>query len=92
MGKEQELLDAARNGQVDIVDKILSLRFKKVNSLASLRKLPGPNTQDNSGYSCLHYASLNNHKDVVRILLKHDANVNIVDKNGCTPLHLGKII
>lgn len=88
MGKEQELLEAARNGQVDVVEKILSLRLKKVNSLASLRKTPGPNTQDASGYTALHFACLNGHKDVVRSLLQHDANVNVVDKKGSTCLHL----
>lgn len=89
MGKEQELFEAARNGDVDVVDKILSLRLKKVSSLASLRKTPGPNAQDRvSGYTCLHYAALNGHKEVVKSLLQHDANVNVVDKKGCTCLHL----
>lgn len=88
MGKEQELFDAARKGEVDVVDKILSLRLKKGNSLASLRKIPGVNVQDASGYTPLHFASLNGHRDVVRVLLQNDANVNIVDKKGCSPLHL----
>lgn len=88
MGKEQELLEAARNNQVDVVEKILNMRLKKVNSLASLRKLPGPNTQDSSGYTSLHYAALNGHKDVVRSLLQHDANVNLTCKKGCSALHL----
>ena len=89
MGKEQELFEAARNGDVDVVDKILSLRLKKVSSLASLRKTPGPNAQDRvSGYNCLHYAALNGHKEVVKLLLQHDANVNLQDKKGCTCLHL----
>ncbi|KAI2808806.1 Ankyrin repeat [Blomia tropicalis] len=39
-------------------------------------------------FTCLHYASLNGHKDIVNLLLEHGANPNIVDHNGSSPLHL----
>lgn len=48
----------------------------------------GPNTQDASGYTCLHHAALNGHRKVVEILLEYDANVNLVDCKGSTCLHL----
>jgi ankyrin repeat protein len=54
----------------------------------SLRRCPGPNTTDSCGYSCLHHAALNGHKDIVELLLSHDANPNIVDNKGSTALHL----
>ncbi|KAF5302340.1 hypothetical protein FQA39_LY10379 [Lamprigera yunnana] len=54
----------------------------------SLRRGPGANVQDNSGYTSLHHASLNGHKEIVRLLLDHDASPNIVDTKGSTPLHL----
>ncbi|RWS29517.1 ankyrin repeat and SAM domain-containing protein 1A-like protein [Leptotrombidium deliense] len=88
MGKEQELLEAARNGNLAIVERILNHRIRKSGPLASLRRGPGPNTQDASGYTCLHHAALNGHKNVVSILLQHDANPNIVDNKGSTALHL----
>ncbi|XP_063237458.1 ankyrin repeat and sterile alpha motif domain-containing protein 1B [Bacillus rossius redtenbacheri] len=88
MGKDQELLEAARNGNISVVEKILNQRAKRSGPLASLRRGPGANVQDNSGYSALHHAALNGHKDVVKLLLTHEASTNIVDGKGSSPLHL----
>uniref|UniRef100_A0ABD2XRP4 Ankyrin repeat and SAM domain-containing protein 1A n=1 Tax=Trichogramma kaykai TaxID=54128 RepID=A0ABD2XRP4_9HYME len=88
MGKDQELLEAARNGNVAIVDKILGQRAKRSGPLASLRRGPGANVQDSSGYSALHHAALNGHREVVKLLLQYEASTNIVDSKGSSPLHL----
>ncbi|KAG8201362.1 hypothetical protein JTE90_016838 [Oedothorax gibbosus] len=88
MGKDQELLEAARCGNYAVVERILNQRARKTGPLASLRRGPGPNVQDNNGYTPLHHACLNGHKDVVELLLSHEASANIVDHKGCTPLHL----
>ncbi|XP_076334831.1 uncharacterized protein LOC143238461 isoform X4 [Tachypleus tridentatus] len=88
MGKEQELLDAARSGNLSVVERILSQRARKSGPLASLRRGPGANTQDPSGYTSLHHSALNGHKDIVALLLTHEASTNVVDNKGSTPLHL----
>ncbi|CAG9819940.1 unnamed protein product [Phaedon cochleariae] len=88
MGKDQELLEAARKGNTAVVEKILGQRAKRSGPLASLRRGPGANVQDSSGYSCLHHAALNGHKEIVKLLLDHDASTNIVDSKGSSPLHL----
>ncbi|XP_011299821.1 ankyrin repeat and SAM domain-containing protein 1A isoform X3 [Fopius arisanus] len=88
MGKDQELLEAARSGNVTVVEKILGQRAKRSGPLASLRRGPGANVQDASGYSALHHAALNGHKDVVKILLQYEASTNVVDAKGSSPLHL----
>uniref|UniRef100_A0A6P7EXA3 Ankyrin repeat and SAM domain-containing protein 1A-like isoform X2 n=1 Tax=Diabrotica virgifera virgifera TaxID=50390 RepID=A0A6P7EXA3_DIAVI len=88
MGKDQELLEAARKGNVAVVEKILGQRAKRSGPLASLRRGPGANVQDSSGYSSLHHAALNGHKEIVKLLLEHDASTNIVDSKGSSPLHL----
>nr|XP_022903921.1 ankyrin repeat and sterile alpha motif domain-containing protein 1B-like isoform X1 [Onthophagus taurus] len=88
MGKDQDLLEAARNGNVAVVEKILGQRAKRSGPLASLRRGPGANVQDSSGYTSLHHAALNGHREIVRLLLEHDASINIVDSKGSTPLHL----
>ncbi|XP_057659691.1 ankyrin repeat and SAM domain-containing protein 1A-like isoform X6 [Diorhabda carinulata] len=88
MGKDQELLEAARKGNVAVVEKILGQRAKRSGPLASLRRGPGANVQDSSGYSALHHAALNGHKEIVKLLLEHDASTNIVDSKGSSPLHL----
>ncbi|KAL3207688.1 hypothetical protein MRX96_039566 [Rhipicephalus microplus] len=46
MGKEQELLEASRNGNLAVVERILSQRAKKTGPLASLRRGPGTNAHD----------------------------------------------
>ncbi|XP_014668515.1 PREDICTED: ankyrin repeat and sterile alpha motif domain-containing protein 1B-like [Priapulus caudatus] len=88
MGKDHDLLEASRNGNVLVVEKILSSRRKSgplaIGSL--LRK--GANCQDNSGYTPLHHAALNGHKNVVAVLLQHEASVNTSDHKGSAPLHL----
>ncbi|XP_013772275.1 ankyrin repeat and SAM domain-containing protein 1A-like isoform X2 [Limulus polyphemus] len=88
MGKEQELLEAARNGNLSVVERILNQRARKSGPLASLRRGPGANTQDPSGYTSLHHSALNGHKDIVSLLLTHEASTNVVDNKGSTPLHL----
>ncbi|RZC42090.1 Ankyrin repeat domain containing protein [Asbolus verrucosus] len=88
MGKDQELLEAARKGNVAVVEKILGQRAKRSGPLASLRRGPGANVQDSSGYSALHHAALNGHREIVKLLLEHDASTNIVDVKGSSPLHL----
>ncbi|XP_024083009.1 ankyrin repeat and SAM domain-containing protein 1A-like isoform X3 [Cimex lectularius] len=88
MGKDQELLEAARNGNLPVVEKILGQRAKRSGPLASLRRGPGANVQDGSGYSALHHAALNGHQEIVELLLTYEASPNIVDDKGCSPLHL----
>ncbi|KAK1121872.1 hypothetical protein K0M31_010182 [Melipona bicolor] len=53
-----------------------------------LRRGPGANVQDASGYSALHHAALNGHKEVVKLLLQYEASTNVVDAKGSSPLHL----
>uniref|UniRef100_A0A665W891 Uncharacterized protein n=1 Tax=Echeneis naucrates TaxID=173247 RepID=A0A665W891_ECHNA len=46
------------------------------------------NCTDSSGYTPLHHASLNGHRDVVLKLLQFEASTNVADSKGCFPLHL----
>ncbi|XP_033217419.1 caskin-2-like isoform X3 [Belonocnema kinseyi] len=88
MGKDQELLEAARSGNVTVVEKILGQRARRSGPLASLRRGPGANVQDASGYTALHHAALNGHREVVKLLLQYEASPNVVDAKGSSPLHL----
>jgi len=37
--------------------------------------------------TCLHFAAKGNHPDIVELLTKRGANVNLANKEGATPLH-----
>ncbi|NP_001106480.1 ankyrin repeat and SAM domain-containing protein 1A [Xenopus tropicalis] len=111
MGKEQELLEAARTGNRAAVERLLGGKRLSgagpgganvggvgltggvasnhpLSSLLSIWRGPNVNCVDSSGYTPLHHASLNGHKDVVEILLRNEAVTNIADCKGCFPLHL----
>ncbi|XP_041969924.1 ankyrin repeat and sterile alpha motif domain-containing protein 1B-like isoform X4 [Aricia agestis] len=53
-----------------------------------VRKHAGVNVADDNGYTPLHHACLQGHKEIVRLLLAAYASPNIPDKKGATPLHL----
>ncbi|KAM5179662.1 ankyrin repeat and SAM domain-containing protein 1A isoform 2-T2 [Mantella aurantiaca] len=59
-----------------------------LSSLLSIWRGPNVNCVDSSGYTPLHHASLNGHKEVVEVLLRNEAVTNIADCKGCFPLHL----
>ncbi|XP_058263796.1 ankyrin repeat and sterile alpha motif domain-containing protein 1B isoform X4 [Hemibagrus wyckioides] len=97
MGKEQELLEAARTGNVLLVEKLLSGKRGLLGSSSGSIALPGllsiwrglnVNCADSSGYTPLHHAALNGHRDVVLKLLQFEASTNVPDNKGCFPLHL----
>ena len=68
---------------------ILSIKPKKAGPFASLRRAQGGiGSRDANGYTALHYAALNGHKEVVGLLLSYEASCNSVDEAGSSPLHL----
>ncbi|XP_061386313.1 uncharacterized protein LOC133321241 [Musca vetustissima] len=88
MGRSQDLLDAARTGNISVVAKILEHYAKKGGPLSSFRRSPSINAQDMNGYTPLHHACLNGHEEIVRLLLASDAATDIPDIRGSTPLYL----
>ncbi|GCC32637.1 hypothetical protein chiPu_0011100 [Chiloscyllium punctatum] len=56
--------------------------------ISSIWRGPNVNCTDTSGYTALHHAALNGHKDVVLKLLQYEASTNVADNKGCFPLHL----
>ncbi len=45
-----------------------------------------PNVQDDEGQTCLHYATMCEHVELVRLLLAHGADASVVDKAGEAPV------
>uniref|UniRef100_A0A672F3B3 Caskin-2 n=1 Tax=Salarias fasciatus TaxID=181472 RepID=A0A672F3B3_SALFA len=71
MGKEQELLQAVKSGDLPSTQKLLS-------------KLK---TNRNSEFSALHHAALTGTTELLSALLEAQATVDIKDSNGMRPLH-----
>ncbi|XP_022350602.1 ankyrin repeat and sterile alpha motif domain-containing protein 1B isoform X5 [Enhydra lutris kenyoni] len=98
MGKDQELLEAARTGNVALVEKLLSGKKGGIlgggsgplplSNLLSIWRGPNVNCTDSSGYTALHHAALNGHKDIVLKLLQYEASTNVADNKGYFPIHL----
>jgi hypothetical protein len=78
MGRDQELIESARSGNFAAVDRILgSAKPRRAGPFASLRRAQGGvGARDGNGYTALHYAALNGHKEVVRLLLSYEASTN----------------
>uniref|UniRef100_A0A3B1K2W4 Ankyrin repeat and sterile alpha motif domain containing 1B n=1 Tax=Astyanax mexicanus TaxID=7994 RepID=A0A3B1K2W4_ASTMX len=70
------------------IEKTLSGKCCFVSVLSSMWRGLNVNCADSSGYTPLHHAALNGHRDVVLKLLQFEASTNMADSKGCFPLHL----
>nr|XP_005174598.3 caskin-2-like isoform X1 [Danio rerio] len=87
MGKEQDLLQAVKNGDLATTQKLLAkVRASKSKLLGSTKKL-NINYQDPDGFSSLHHAALTGTTELLSLLLEAQAVVDIKDSNGMRPLH-----
>ncbi len=85
------ILQTAQDGHAELV-RYLLLSGAKVGNAELVRNLllsgADPNLQDGNCCTPLHYAALENHQEVVRILIDSGrADVNKQDCVGFTPLH-----
>ena len=68
-------LKAAEKGKIDYVSKLLEKNTSLINS------------KDSDGYTALHRASYNGHVEMVKVLLKHGADISSLTDNMWQPLH-----
>nr|XP_023676444.1 caskin-2-like isoform X6 [Paramormyrops kingsleyae] len=87
MGKEQELLQAVKNGDLPSAQKLVAkVKASRSKLLGSTKRL-NVNYQDSDGFSALHHAALTGTIDLMSLLLEAQATVDIKDSNGMRPLH-----
>ncbi|NXN91928.1 CSKI2 protein, partial [Rhinopomastus cyanomelas] len=87
MGREQELIQAVKNGDIPGVQKLVAkIKASKSKLLGSAKRL-NVNYQDSDGFSALHHAALGGSLDLISLLLEAQATVDIKDSNGMRPLH-----
>ncbi|XP_029996625.1 caskin-2-like isoform X2 [Sphaeramia orbicularis] len=87
MGKEQELLQAVKSGDLTSTHKLLSKLRQNRNKLLGSTKRLNVNYQDSDGFSALHHAALTGTTELLSALLEAQASVDIKDSNGMRPLH-----
>ncbi|XP_075702908.1 caskin-2 [Rhinoderma darwinii] len=87
MGRENELIQAVKSGDVGTVQKLLAkVRTSKNKILGSTKRL-NINYQDSDGFSSLHHSALSGNSELLQLLLETRAVVDIKDGNGMRPLH-----
>nr|XP_054969465.1 ankyrin repeat and SAM domain-containing protein 1A isoform X8 [Pan paniscus] len=92
MGKEQELLEAARTGHLPAVEKLLS--GKRLSSGfgggggGGSGGGGGGSGGGGGGLGSSSHPLSSLLRDVVEVLLRNDALTNVADSKGCYPLHL----
>ncbi|KAM9744852.1 caskin-2-like [Menidia menidia] len=86
MGREQELLQAVKSGDLQTAQKLLT-RTKAGRKLLGSTKRLNVNFQDCDGFSALHHAALTGTSELLAVLLEAQATVDIRDSNGMRPLH-----
>jgi ankyrin repeat protein len=87
MGKDNELLQAVREGDLCTVQKLLTKhRASKTKLIGSSKRL-NVNQQTEDGMSPLHQAALTGNIELLTLLLEHEALVDIKDIKGMRPLH-----
>nr|XP_015831778.2 caskin-2 isoform X2 [Nothobranchius furzeri] len=87
MGKEQELLQAVKSGDLQSTQKLLSRLKTNRNKLLGSTKRLNVNFQDSDGFSALHHAALTGTTELLSALVEAHATVDIKDSNGMRPLH-----
>jgi ankyrin repeat protein len=73
---------AAGEGRIDLVEYFL------LNGGPDITDLGNPNVKDELGYTCMHAAASYDQKEMVEYLISKGADVNILDHEGDTPLHV----
>nr|XP_029137567.1 caskin-2-like isoform X2 [Labrus bergylta] len=87
MGKEQDLLQAVKSGDLQSTQKLLSKLKNNRNKLLGSTKRLNVNYQDSDGFSALHHAALTGTTELLSALLEAQATVDVKDSNGMRPLH-----
>uniref|UniRef100_G3PQD0 CASK interacting protein 2 n=1 Tax=Gasterosteus aculeatus aculeatus TaxID=481459 RepID=G3PQD0_GASAC len=101
MGKEQDLLQAAKTGDLLSTQKLLSKLKANRNKLLGVppKRTERINYQDSEGgvmtpppppprrFSALHHAALTGTTELLSALLEAHASVDVKDSNGMRPLH-----
>ncbi len=82
--KKKNRPDVDRYGRTDIHNSVIKKDIDKLSELISAGM--DINIQDDNGWTGLHFAAQDSNIDIMNLLLKYDANPNLIDIHGNGPL------
>ncbi|XP_048758493.2 caskin-1-like isoform X4 [Ostrea edulis] len=87
MVKDQDIIQAVKDRNVPVLQKLLVKTIKSNKKLIGSSKRININYQDGDGMSALHQASLMGNLEMMQMLLECHADVSIHDNKGMLALH-----
>ena len=79
IAEQEELLELARQGKTKAFETFMQSFTGDINMKGTRKK--------NLGWSALHLASYFGHEGIVKTLLEHGADVDLLNSTGDTALH-----
>lgn len=86
MGKENELINAVKEGNVQYVRKAFH-KYRRSSKKPSVKKQT-INLADAEGFTALHHAALLGDVEIIMAIVEMEGDTNARDKKGMTPLHM----
>lgn len=80
--KSQALIEAAQRGDLETITSLLSEHGISLSV----------NARDSHGRTALHYAAMEGNTDIINVLMRHDAIINLVDNDGKNPISVAKYL
>lgn len=67
------------SGNIFVVSELLKTGYKKID------------VKNSTGQTALHIACMEGYQEIVEMLLQYEANVEVRDEEGVTPLHVSSL-
>lgn len=87
LSSAEDLRFSARAGDIEDVEKILNMYKGESNKLSKCLSIVLAASDSLSGNKALHFCAANGHLEIIRLLLKNNADINAVNQSGSTALH-----
>jgi len=87
-GPPKDIREAAEQGDIEAVKEYLAADARRrLQYPERTRYTRAVNVTDGDGRRALHYAAMNDHKEIAELLIAEGASVNAWDGDGLYPLH-----
>lgn len=87
----EDLRYAARTGDIEQASAVLQRYTNSTDDLSKLLPAVIGSGDSLSGNKALHFCAANGHVNLIKLLIKHNADVNTINSSGSTPLHYASL-